>query len=189
MLTWLSNNYLIIIALVVLGICLIALALLPSRKNMMMGRVKHVSRGRIKMAYGAALAAFALAGILALFFLLKPELFEKIMGSVFLYTNMILGVGIGAVLVVDARWVNNFSHEIEQESVVSTISEGPESYQPAEPGAPASVAKVQVVESPTFHIECPMCHQTIIVPHEMKGQVIQCPNCGVEGRIGGGSAQ
>ena len=170
MLNWLAENYLVIIAMGVLAICLVAMALLPSRKKMMLGQAKSVSSAKISFAYGAASASFGFILLLVIFLLLKPDMFKELIATVFLYSNIFLCLGVGIVLFADAHWVNNFSQELAPQPDTTDS------------------AVVQVVEAPAMHIQCPMCHQEIIVPHEMLGHVIACPSCGVEGRIGGGGA-
>lgn len=152
-----------LIAFAVLSLCGISMLALPSRKKMMLGETSHVPPSRTKMAYMAAITAFVFVAVLLIAIFMIPEHFQEVQGSLFVYSNMMLCVGIGAVLISEAHWVSNFSHELDE----------------------TSTGSVTVLESPTLRINCPMCQQEIIIPHELQGHVIQCPSCGVEGRVGG----
>ncbi|MDG6219949.1 MAG: hypothetical protein QCI38_00690 [Candidatus Thermoplasmatota archaeon] len=168
-----------------------SLALLPSRKKMMLGRT-GVSSKKTSFAYVSALLAFFFIIILLISWTVQPDMFKKMTATIFLWANMFLAGGVGMAIVVETRWATNFSRELSSTS--STVSIESSSRGQENEAAPAQAAsttppKVEVLQQSkehAVHIHCPMCKQEMLVPHELLGHVISCPNCGVQGRIGGG---
>ncbi|MCK4718984.1 MAG: hypothetical protein KAT70_09965 [Thermoplasmata archaeon] len=120
MLNWLYNNYLLVVAIVVLSVCLTALILLPSRKKMMLGEATS-SEKRVPFAYASSALAFVFVLFLLLEYFFEPAMFKKLIGTLFLYSNMLLCGGIGMVLATEARWVSNFSKEADMPRPVPRV--------------------------------------------------------------------